>query len=141
MCFTWARQWLHLASLFCRGLLCHHDTPATPCPQSGPDFALVPVVGTAGLRQAFVDPTQDPTSHFEDGCFRAKLGGNLLHIIKWRKGNREECARLFKVEFGHFMVRENFETLLPTKIKIFMLADWPPLSGYTLLPPLKTTDS
>lgn len=32
VCFTWARQWLHLASLLCRGLLRHHGTPAMPHP-------------------------------------------------------------------------------------------------------------
>lgn len=51
VCFTWARQWLHLASLlFLRPALSPwHPCHATPCPQSGLALHLFSLLGQLGL--------------------------------------------------------------------------------------------
>lgn len=79
VCFTWARQWLHLASLLCWGLLRHHGSPAVPHP--APSLARLctcPRCWDSWAQTAIVGPTQDPSSHFVDCCFGAKLETSQL---------------------------------------------------------------
>lgn len=76
VCFTWARQWPHLASLLCWGLLHHHSTPAMPHP--APSLAWLCTCSCcwdSWPLDGHCWPHPGPASHFEDCWFltRAKL--------------------------------------------------------------------